>query len=302
MTSTEAPRESLAIHRYEPTTEAETVLHRRSTNRSPLFVAVATDVAFSSKSEDLGDQPYVIDLKPEARRKVTGNSEWKFGRAEVLATDLWPVAVYWALTGGQLSDISLDTGVCAHEVPNPLDPHGEPALVVTLMSTWDHHWYGRGLVWSLDGNDDRFEKMTELPWLYTAQSTVTVPRIGALPVTAADLPFRPLECRPDDVMLSVGAEPLHKEGLPKRGPHVAFDPDYGCGRSGGTFMLIGSSIYAINDSFVEPEHRGPEFNVRTTRSLRRYNASTDNDRTPRYTYDSNQTVTTPDLGLNQSLA
>lgn len=263
------PTETRMLHRIAPFSRAEKWLNARWANSAarPLYIANPTQVAFTPESTNLDSQPFVIDLKPQQNRKVTGDGKWEYGRAEILATELWPIAVFWALTGGQASQLSLDTGVCVHPVPNPINPEGEPALVVTLMASWDHHWFGKGTIWDVSRDDHRFEQVSNVPWLYSATTTVTVPRILGTPVTSADLPFKPVECRPDHVMLEVGAEPLSRR-LPKRGPHAtAFDPEYGCGHSGGTFMVIGRDIYAIGDSFLPVDKRVPQSNVRTIDDL-----------------------------------
>lgn len=228
----------------------------------PLFIAAPTSNPYGLPTVDLGKDPFVAELMPVATRKVSGDGAWTFGVPELWATKIWPVAVYWALTGGQHSPVSPDTGVCVHPVPNPFDPDGEPAQVVTLMASWDHHWHGEGRVWYVPHSVYDFDN-PDGTWIYRTNQRILLPRnIHVVPVSPRDLPFLPVECRPDETMLSVGAEPF-AANLPKRGPHRPFDPAYACGVTGGSFMVVGKDIYAIGDSWLPLEKRHPEHNMRS---------------------------------------
>lgn len=247
----------------QPESPVEQALQEFSSGgRDTIFVAVTTENTFGLPVFDMGDDPFTVKIEPEATRKVSGEGTWTYGAPEVWATKIWPIAVFWALTGAQHSALSPDTGVCVHPVPNPFDKDGAPAQVVTLMASWDHHWHGAGVVWFLPASEFDFDN-PDRSWIYRTRRNVTLPKNMMLrAVSAKDLPFLPVECRPDETMLSVGAEPFNFD-LPRRGPHKPFDPRYACGVTGGSFMVVGDDIYTIGDSWIPLDRREPEFNVRS---------------------------------------
>jgi hypothetical protein len=152
--------------------------------------------------------------------------------------------VFNALTGPSNTKLGRLSGVCTHPDPDNAKNH-----IMTFMTSNDQTGNAAGVVWPiLLRSHASFIEHPHVPWLLESREAISLITGAGIVVKANDLIGPPVLAQPDALLRSLGYEWTEDmAGLPLRGPHRDFDPNYVCGQTGGHLYIADGEVFTIGD-------------------------------------------------------